>query len=53
MSLKIQYTLIGIIVLIALVWAAVRFHRTIKRKNSSCTGCSLKDNCKKNPAKKI
>lgn len=41
----IQYTLTGICILGAIVWAAVRLIRTGKRKGGGCYGCPLTDSC--------
>lgn len=47
MSLKLQYVIVCIILLLAIVYAAVKFHHTIKSKNSACSGCGLKESCNK------
>lgn len=47
-NLVIQYSIVGIILLMACCWIAWKvFH---KQKNSSChcSGCSLADSCSKN-----
>ncbi len=55
LQLKIQYTLVAVIVLGALVWISVKVWRTCRRKNESvsgCCGCAIADKCKK-PAKDL
>lgn len=47
MSLKLQYVIVCIILLIAIIYVAVKFHRTLKSKNPTCSGCGLKDSCNK------
>ncbi len=52
-QLKIQYTIVAIIILASIVWVAVKVWRTCRRKNASssgCCGCAIADKCRK-PAK--
>ena len=47
-NLIIQYSIVGVILLAACVWIAVKVFRRQKNKSQgSCCGCSLSDACKK------
>ncbi|MCM1290905.1 MAG: hypothetical protein NC201_01175 [Prevotella sp.] len=54
-NLLIQYTVVAIIILIALIWIILRVTKIAKKKdaNTGCCGCSLKTNCnsRKHPEK--
>ena len=47
MSETVQYTVVGIIILLAIIWAAYKTARISKGKESGCSGCSLSDTCGK------
>lgn len=52
-SLIIQYILVGIILLAAIVWIAIRLFRLRKKgAGRSCCGCSLADSCNKQSQRK-
>lgn len=51
MSIEIQYTIVGIILIVALIWGGIAMRRTVRGKRSCC-GCSLKDSCCNNAANK-
>lgn len=54
-QLKIQYTVVAIIMLGAIIWIAVKIWRGCRRKNrqaSGCCACALAESCKK-PAKDL
>lgn len=44
-NLIIQYTVVGIIILCALIWIIVRM--LTKKDKGACSGCSLSANCNK------
>ena len=46
-NLVIQYSIVGIILLLACVWIVWKIIRNNKKKNNSCCGCALSDSCKK------
>ena len=48
MSDAVQYTIVGVIILAAIVWAIVKITRISKNKGSACCGCGLADTCNKN-----
>lgn len=62
MSLKLQYTIVAVIILAALIWLVVRIVRMRNRnscrcgdeesKPHACGGCALSDACK-SPRKKL
>lgn len=41
----IQYSLIGIILLICCVWILWKLSKKSKKGSNGCSGCSLYDNC--------
>lgn len=47
MSEKVQYVIVGIIFLAAIIWAGVKASRIGKGKGDACCGCALSDACKK------
>lgn len=50
MSIEVQYTIVGVILIIALIWGGIAMRRTVRGKRSCC-GCSFKDSrCGKNNA---
>jgi len=53
MSIEVQYTIIGVIMIAAIVWGGIAMRRIVRGKKSCC-GCSLKDSCcgKNNAANK-
>lgn len=51
MSEKVQYTIVAVILLGAIVWIVVNTVRKRKKKGSSCCGCSLADVCSKTSEK--
>lgn len=45
-NMIIQYTIVGIIILIALIWLAVKVIRKSKGKDKgACCGCALSEKC--------
>lgn len=46
-STLIQYTIVGIIVAGACIWAGISVVRQMQGKKSSCSGCSLSQACEK------
>lgn len=44
-NMAIQYTLVGVCILGAMIWILVKLFR--KGRNSGCHGCSLANNCSK------
>lgn len=56
LQLKIQYTIVGVIILAAIVWVAVRVYRTRRNRSklsSGCCGCALSDACNRPDAKPL
>ena len=49
-NLAIQYSLVAVFVIGAMVWMTLRLFR--KRKKSGCCGCALSDACLKSDAKR-
>lgn len=44
-NIIIQYTIVGVIILAAVIWIAMKAFKKNRNKNSSCCGCALSDNC--------
>lgn len=44
-SMAIQYTIVSVIVMIALIWLYLRLRRSNKKGHGSCSGCALSDKC--------
>lgn len=47
MSETLQYTIVGVIILIAIIWIGVKASHIGKDKKSGCCGCALSDACKR------
>ena len=43
----IQYSIVGLILLIALVWICWKIFRNSKKRNNACCGCTLSETCEK------
>lgn len=48
-NLTLQYTLVGICILGAIIWIMWKFFR--KEKKTGCQGCSLAENCSRSDLK--
>lgn len=44
-NIAIQYTIVGLIVLGALIWLFILLYRSRKKGNSGCIGCGLSEIC--------
>lgn len=47
MNLTLQYSIVGIIVIAAIIWIISIIVKMRKKKNSGCYGCSMHDICNK------
>ena len=46
-GLIIQYSIVGVILLVACIWIVWKSVRKKRKSSSSCCGCSLSDSCNK------
>lgn len=43
-NLAIQYTVVGLIIIAALIWLVIKFIKR-KKKHGACCGCALSEKC--------
>lgn len=49
--MSVQYTIVGIIFLAAIIWAGIKVSK-MGKGSDTCCGCALSDTCKKKEKKK-
>lgn len=47
MNLTLQYSIVGVIVIAAIIWIVASIVKMREKKNSGCYGCSMHDICSK------
>lgn len=52
-NIAIQYTLVSILIIAALIWLVLKFIKQSRKANSPCCGCAVAEICMKRDKKSI